>query len=688
MRKPETRRVWRVPAAVVFILLLIFAGYTPAIAAGSSDAKFTLEMLTDPSGSMTIEDIRSEEARARFQPLAGNGLNLGYTRDAVWLRLSVPAEISRAMLVSLTPNFVDLLDVYVLPPSDESRAPVHYAMGDHRPLSDDAFSGLQNVVPIDLIAGQVTEVFVRAAAVSSVLSLDVSLYPPADHTYKITVSSLAFGGWFGGMAILLIIQLVFFYYNRMLAFAFLAFSTFVAMLVYFGTLGLSRLFLFPQGGEGNDMFVAGASWFGIVASVMAARLILDIPGKAPWIDRIFLAGALMGALGVGFSLAGYNMEFGPFAQATIVLLATAGVVQSFRSIDPSDASTRLRATAFLSLCIGLLATTAQRAGIVPLPNWIAHGYAVSNVAYAILLTGALAVRLRASEVAATKMREEALALARNAENRANRLVEERTSDLAKAKHVAEEALAAELASKEQQIRFMEVISHQYRTPLAAVQTHISNIGMSLPNNDSANQRRLERVRKGVARLVEVLEVNLSRSRLQGSAFEPHLSAQPAVPLVEAAATRARDLLQIDPVCSIAGNAKHVCIEADSHMLEIAIINLLENAAKFSRPDVKGSVSLNVALREGALAIEIKDHGIGIPQDDIPRLLEPNFRASNAANVAGTGSGLSLVARVAAAHQGTVDISSTLGTGTTVRLLIPLAHELRPAHNPFEPTGTK
>src|SRR5690606_4763192 len=113
-------------------------------------------------------------------------------------------------------------DVNVFPPSDESRAPVHYAMGDHRPLSDDAFSGLPNVVPIDLIAGQVTEVFVRAAAVSSVLSLEVSLYPPADHTYNITVSSLAFGGWFGGMAILLIIQLVFFYYNRMLAFAFLA----------------------------------------------------------------------------------------------------------------------------------------------------------------------------------------------------------------------------------------------------------------------------------------------------------------------------------------------------------------------------------------------------------------------------------------------------------------------------------
>ncbi|MCX5496086.1 sensor histidine kinase [Kaistia dalseonensis] len=665
-------------AAILIILLLVALHAKAEDAASRAFPTMAVAVLKDRPGTMTLDDVRSEGVRKDFKSISGSSINFGYTRDTIWLRLDIRSTESREMLVSLTPNFVDLIDVYVLPPNGGAGAPVHYAMGDHRPLSDDALSGLDNVVPIALEAGQLTEVFVRAAATNSVMTLQASLYSPTDHTSRTSVSSLIFGWWFGGMTILLIIQLVFFYYNRMPAFALLAVSTFFAMMVYFGTLGLSRIFLFPSGGEGNDMFTAIVSWLGISASVLAARSILDVPGKAPWVDRIFIAGALIGAAGGVLALVGYNIEFGPFAHLTIVIVVLTGAVQSMRTIEPSDSSTKLRAAAFLVLAVGVLFTMAQRSGVVPLPDWVAHGYAASTVMHSVLLTGALAVYLRTSEVMSARITQEALAMARDAEGRAIGLVEERTRDLAVAKSVAEEALAAELASKEQQIRFMEVISHQYRTPLAAVQTHISNIGMSLPKDDAANRRRLDRVRKGIARLVEVLEVNLSRSRLQGSAFEPRLERHLAVPLLEAAVARARDLLQIELTCVVAPDARHQIVEADTDMLEIAVINVLENAAKFSHPASKDAISVGVSVTGDALVIEIADQGIGIPDGELPRLLEPNFRASNATKVPGTGTGLSLVARVAATHRGKVEVRSTLGVGTTVRMLIPLADRGRPS----------
>ncbi len=91
------------------------------------------------------------------------------------------------------------------------------------------------------------------------------------------------------------------------------------------------------------------------------------------------------------------------------------------------------------------------------------------------------------------MTAEALLASQVAEQHANTtMVEEKTRELAVAKKVAEDALRAELQSQEQQVRFMEVISHQYRTPLAAIRSNVDAIGVSLPDSDAANRERLER----------------------------------------------------------------------------------------------------------------------------------------------------------------------------------------------------
>jgi signal transduction histidine kinase len=307
-----------------------------------------------------------------------------------------------------------------------------------------------------------------------------------------------------------------------------------------------------------------------------------------------------------------------------------------------------------------------------LPNWVSHAYAVSCLVQTILLTAALGVRLRAAEAMNRVMGEEALLSAQRAEQRAIDLVEEKTRELSVAKQVAEDALRAELASQEQQVRFMEVISHQYRTPLAAVRSHVDNIGLSLPADDAANRARLDRVRRGIVRLVEVLEVNLTRSRLQGSAFQPRLLRSSLGEIVAAAGLRGRDLLQPGIVTQITPEAAEARILADADMLGIAIINLLENAVKFSTQTSADPIMLSCAVAGSDGVIRVNDKGIGIPAQDIAGILGRSVRGSNAGGIAGSGMGLSLVARIAAAHGGRVEIDSTVGQGTTVTILVPLA----------------
>lgn len=637
-----------------------------------------VSLLVDPDGKLTLADVIAAQARLTplpggFRPLPGASVNLGYTRDTAWLSIVMSAATTREALLSLAPNFVDQVDVYIAPkrpgltPADFT----HYAMGDHQPLPSDAVSGLENVVPLTLGPMVETLALIRINSGHSALTLTASLYPAEKHTLRVTNSALLSGLWFGGMAALAAIQMVFFLFDRKRTYVLLAFSTCMAMMVYMGNLGVSRLWLFPDGGRGNDWFTGGSVWLGLFASGIAGAHILELPQRYPRVNRVFQGLACLGLVGVVFALADIHPEFAGFGYLVIATLATLGMVMGLLGIDPNASGTRLRAAAYAILWGGVFVTMVQRIGLLPLPNWVAHTYAVSCLIQALLLTGSLAVRLRAAEALNTSMREQALHDAQVAERRAQQLVAARTAELAEAKQTAEDALQAELESQQRQVRFMEVISHQYRTPLAVIRSNVDSIGLSLPQGDVASQRRLDRVRRGIVRLVETLEVNMARSRLNGPAFAPQLRDLSLADLAQTAAMRANDMLAGQVTLHIQPEAMQAKIPGDPEMLGLAIINLLENAVKYSAATGGAPVTLGCAIDGDNARITVTDQGAGIPAAEIGLVTERAVRGSNAVNTEGSGLGLSLVSRIVAAHGGQLKIDSEIGVGTTVAIMLPL-----------------
>lgn len=693
MPKGAGKNIWiaRIALLIAALLLSIYASIFPKTAiAAPALPPLRIEALVDDAQRLGFDDILLQ-GQTGFAPLAGQGINLGFGRRAVWLRLRLESPVDQTVLLSLTPNFVDEIDVHI--GEDRPGAVAadfrHLAMGDNRPLIADGLSGLANVVPVALRADREALVYIRAAAVNSALGLTVSAHAPSEHALRTTVFALVAGLWFGGMAILVVIQLVFFHYDRKPWFILLAFSTFMAAMVYAGSLGISRLFLFPHGGTGNDLFTAVTAWLGISAGALAASSILDLPAKAPRLHRAFLAIAGIGLVGVGFALAGHNLMFGGFGNLTSIALVTLAVVQALRRLDSDGPGSGLRAAGFGAIWLGILVTCAQRVGVVSLPEWGSYSYGVGVAVHSVLMTASLGVRLRAAETLNRTLHEQALVASQSAEARATALAEERTWELAEAKRVAEAALQAELASQAAQVRFMEIISHQYRTPLATIRTYVDSVGLSLPCQDSANRQRLDRVRGGIRRLVEVLEVNLSRSRLTGPFLRPDLAATPPAAVIEATVARAQDLLQIAIVPVLSPEAEASRIPADAGMLGIALINLLENAAKYARPGAAAPVHLRCDRRGSEVIFTVEDRGIGIPPAEIGGIFGPGARATNAGAIEGTGAGLSLVSRIAAAHGGRVEIDSTLGQGTTVRIILPAGETPAPAApEPFAPAQTR
>lgn len=114
----------------------------------------------------------------------------------------------------------------------------------------------------------------------------------------------------------------------------------------------------------------------------------------------------------------------------------------------------------------------------------------------------------------------------------------------------------------------------------------------------------------------------------------------------------------------------IMLVADAHLLELAITNLLENAAKYSKDDAH--VYIRVTKSSG-INIEVQDQGIGIPEEDIEHIFDRFYRVDKARSRAlgGCGLGLSIVRTIIEKHAGTIDVKSDLGVGTTFTILLPL-----------------
>jgi signal transduction histidine kinase len=110
---------------------------------------------------------------------------------------------------------------------------------------------------------------------------------------------------------------------------------------------------------------------------------------------------------------------------------------------------------------------------------------------------------------------------------------------------------------------------------------------------------------------------------------------------------------------------------DQVLLRHILINLLTNALKYSPG--KPNVHFSIKQVKRYLEFTISDFGVGIPESDIPNVFEPFYRATNSEDFKGTGLGLSIVKQCVGIHGGEIFLESKLGTGTIVKVLLPLRH---------------
>lgn len=226
--------------------------------------------------------------------------------------------------------------------------------------------------------------------------------------------------------------------------------------------------------------------------------------------------------------------------------------------------------------------------------------------------------------------------------------------------------AAELALAEQR-QLVAMISHEYRSPLAVIDSAAQLLSVKLsPENDTAPI--IARIRRGVSRLTGFLDNCLIEGRMDGNALAMHSSSIDLYAFTESVMESARNIseshqfiVELDPGLPV--------INGDQQLMGVMLLNLLGNAIKYS-PD-GSEVRLCIKHTTQAFSFEIIDQGCGIPADELPLIFQKYTRGRSVTSIPGAGLGLSLVSEITAMHGGRVEIRSREGEGTHVTVTIPL-----------------
>lgn len=220
--------------------------------------------------------------------------------------------------------------------------------------------------------------------------------------------------------------------------------------------------------------------------------------------------------------------------------------------------------------------------------------------------------------------------------------------------------------------FVANVSHEIKTPITAIKGFVETLRSGGLENSQDAQRFLEIVDKHARRLESIVEDLLQLSRIEQQE-EDHALAfsserlqevlRSAVNLCRHAAAKRRIEVRLD--CTEALTARMNPI-----LLEQAVVNLLDNAIKYSEPG--GKIGIQGSQCEGEVTIQVRDEGCGIAKENLPRLFERFYRVDRGRSrrQGGTGLGLAIVKHIMEAHGGRVGVESELGSGSTFTLHLP------------------
>ncbi len=638
-----------------FILFVIFVSLFPALTAKAAtpvildslprvELSGHIDRYDDHTEKLTLADILDPKNAIAFTHLKGN-LNDGYSHKAVWLRftLSRTSGFPEEAWLRLYPPYLDHVTVFVQTGRDPSRTSSwrQIILGDHIPVADRPVPDPDFFAPLSLPLETPVTIYVRVQAISS-LNFGASVHTPTDMIRQTDTNILFQGGYLAIVIVISLLNFIYFIRIKDRLFIYFALYALAVSINYLSISGILSLILpgsahlisdyLADIGKGGGILLMSVFLTGLFASELT-----------PFTCNYLRLMAVIGALTVLADPLGFYIEMAPVTSMGVLFLFFVVSWLSYKAVKNNKPGGMVFFIAFGISNLGYFIHFLQLLGLVPLEWWSINNIQYASLLNIVLMTLALAERLRESE-------NRAMAALRESELKSLELATERVAT-------------------ERQQRFLTMVSHEYRTPLAIIRSSLDIMELQMSDQRSQdNGNEISKMKRAVQRLVEVMDVSLEKSRLSDSQEKEGVVRTLLAPFMAAEIEEIRSLWPNRSFLFALSLTDHA-INAEQHYLKTALFNLFDNARKYSPPD--SPIEVDCYGEGEEVFIRIQNQSNGILTNETEQLFRKYQRGSNSNNTNGSGLGLWLVQEIIYRHHGTVTFEKTY-TDVVVTIRLPLA----------------
>lgn len=616
--------------------IFLLTCFLPVTVAGAILPLSAVELLVDAKGVETLESILQPGREQDFQPLQQT-FSAGYTRKVHWFRITLPApESGDSLILAVRPSYLDDLRLYQ-PVHDQPGVFEEQIQGDLYPLSQREVAWPGFTFRVRFTTPQPQVVYLRLQTSSSSL-LTLETWTPR-HFFQSRVYDSAFFGLLYGILMMALLSTLLqgLWRKNTLHRAYLVY-VFTLLLHYPGSAGFIALLFAEQPWIGHH-WVSYAGLLATAGSVRFYQLILDIDRNHPWLlgmCQALLWGSLLGLLLVPL---GYYTEVARLISPLTLLVA---VFLSWRVLalwQAKSPGSRYMLLAQMISLLGVLCLMLTLTGVFPGNYWLLNAFQIGGILVLLVFGFALSERVRVLEMQRQDAEQRAL--------------------------LAEQQQLFETEARQEQSRFIAMLSHEIKTPLSVISAATDSIKIMLnPWITADTSQRFRRISRSVSRIDLLVEQLLDQDRLDDDNVQLHYQPVQVEAFCQNLLTELEDNKRVRLILH-----QPLTLEADPALLNIALLNLLHNALKYTPADQP--IDLSVMQANKKMTFVVADRGCGINDELKPLIFQRYRRGTKQKDIPGSGLGLYLVQRIALLHQGRVWVDEREGGGSAFHLQLPM-----------------
>ena len=218
-------------------------------------------------------------------------------------------------------------------------------------------------------------------------------------------------------------------------------------------------------------------------------------------------------------------------------------------------------------------------------------------------------------------------------------------------------------------RLLSMASHEFRTPLSTIQLSTALLQRYVENiNNPKIETHIRKIKSAIVNLTTILNDFLLLEKAESNKITLEISTFNLQDFIKEIIGELKLLTKKRQKIISIPNTEIILVKLDKNLLKNCIINLVSNAIKYSGEETE--IELSTSTTDTMITINVKDNGIGIPEEDHKHLFEAFFRAHNTGKIPGTGLGLHIVSRYVSLMNGTISFKSAIDKGTLFTIELP------------------